>query len=76
MEKVRQVHEVRSEHEEQKTKQVAVKLEEKQKSFQAKQEAAKIEMERQRQVKQEHFKDVLQHAHEKIETLAKVLLSP
>jgi glucan-binding YG repeat protein len=73
MEHVKQVHHVHSEIVELKTKQVAVKLEEKRKTIEAKQEAARMELEKQRQAKQERFKDVLQHAHEKKETLVKVL---
>ena len=72
MEHVKQVHDVHSESVELKTKQVAVKLEEKRKTIEAKQEAARIEQEKQRQAKQERFKDVLLHAHEKQESLVKV----
>ena len=71
MEHVKQVHDVHTESVELKTKQVAVKLEEKRKTVEAKQEAARIEQEKQRQAKQERFKDVLLHAHEKQESLVK-----
>ncbi|CAB4017225.1 ---NA---, partial [Paramuricea clavata] len=71
MEHVKQVHHVRTESVEEKTKQVAVKLEEKRKTIEARQEAARIELEKQRQAKQERFKDVLQHAHKKEELLVK-----
>ena len=57
---------------EQKTKEVAEKLEEKMKATEAKQEAARIAQEKLRQAKQEHFQDVLQTAHEKEEVLVKV----
>ncbi len=74
MEHIKKVHHIRNESVELKTKQVAVKLEEKRKTIEAKQEAARIELEKQRQAKQERFKDVLQHAHEKKEILVKVLV--
>ena len=71
---IEHVEQVRHENEkvEQKTKQVAVKLDEKRKTIEAKQEAARLELEKQRQAKQEHFKDVLQQAHVKEELLVKV----
>ena len=75
MQHAKQVHFTREENVEQKTKEVAEKLEEKMKIVEAKQEAAKIALEKQRQAKQERFKDVLQQAHEKEEVLVKVPFS-
>lgn len=49
-----------------------MKLEEKRKTVETKQEAARLELEKQRLAKQERFKDVLQHAHDKEEKLIKV----